>query len=341
MAGNISLAWAVAVDQSQLIARVIAYVKAKDSMVTLMLCHKHSTSRAFRKTPREVMNMIQRFLQDKEYEDEYPQWHSARGCAHSQCKPVDHFAKHEIVDRLESGWDWLDDRGKLWEESIERHDLVIIDYLKTVRFINRKQNARMLRRGKKVNCSPLSLNFDGDQLTGMTQILLQKFGICPYFTIIEMHYTECEFMYDWVADVSAYLAMPITQVVPESRPAPGKASYVVQKTLDPQRISRKLSEDVGPRFQKVMNRLRLNAPHTPALVYKRRSLEELGHEWMESKVLLSDDEDSEQQLVICRECHDAVCHKDEQEVMRPELMMLGSGEMEALEEESEGEGGAE
>ena len=121
MAGNISLVWAVAVDQSQLIARVIAYVKAKDSMLTLMLCHKHSTSKAFRKTPREVTNMIQNSLQDKEYEDEYPQWHTASRCTHSQCKPVDHFSKSEIGDRLESGWEWWIDRGKLWEESIERH----------------------------------------------------------------------------------------------------------------------------------------------------------------------------------------------------------------------------
>ena len=169
-----------------------------------------------------------------------------------------------------------------------------------------------------------------DQLTAIAQVLLQKFGICPYFTIIEMHYTECEAMYDWVADVSAYLAMPITQAVPESEPGPGKASYVVQKTLDPQWISQKLSEDVGLQFQKVINRLRLNAPHTPALVCRRKSMEELGHEWEESKKQSSHDEHPEQQELKCLECDDTVCHNNEQEAMVSKLMMLGSGEMEAL-----------
>ena len=245
------------------------------------------------------------------------------------------------MDRIGSGWEWWIDRGKLWEESCEGHYAVVQDYLKTVRFTNREENASMLTRGKEVSCNPLSLNFDGHQLTAMTQILLQRFGICPYFTIIEIHYEEYEAMYDWVAHVSAYLAMPITQAVPKSEPAPGKASYVVQKTLDPQQISQKLSEDVGPQFQRVMNRLRLNAPHTLALFYRRKSMEELCSEWEESKEESSDEEDSEQLELRGLECDDTVCHKDEQEAMMLKLMMLGSGEMEALEEEDEGEGGAE
>ena len=46
---------------------------------------------------------------------------------------------------------------------------------------------------------------------------------------------------------------------------------------------------------------------------------------------------SEEYDLKCLECDDTVCHGDEQQAMKPKLMLLGSGVLKALDEESESE----
>ena len=161
MAGKICLVWAVPVDESQLIARINAYVKTRASITTFELCLKYSTSKKVRQgMPAEITGMIADSLQGEEYREMYPRWHFVRRCMLDECEFSDHLAKDEIMDLLDSDLKWEHPQWYLWKTHNPRHDKVVEHYLKTIRFIKSNDNASMLARGKEASCSRSSLSLD-------------------------------------------------------------------------------------------------------------------------------------------------------------------------------------
>lgn len=197
----------------------------------------------------------------------------------------------------------------------------------------------------------------------MTQIFAEEFGIRPYFTALNLHSYDDYYADLESAEVSGYLAMPIVKAPIKSKPGPSNASYTVQQAIAPAIVLHGVSENTEQRFTVAMKALRLEAPHQTITVkdvnaaYEWSDDSSIGEEDVSLRVESVEKEESKTDgnkmafgcgeldcdcvrgkrrpklKTICLDCGRDVC-QGRYTAQKPDLMMLGSGELEAYSVES-------
>ena len=172
------------------------------------------------------------------------------------------------------------------------------------------------------------------------------------------HYHEYEYVEFDRADISAFLTVPIIKSPILSQPAPRAVSYTVRGVLDLSKMPREVPMEIEQRFKKAIKALRLDAPHAFATA-ERKKLQASSIKYEENGK--SDEDHSSEQVTArgeqaeqtnslsrtgtpksdrssskrpakpkyhCIDCGSDIC-QGRFEARKPELMMLGSGELEA------------
>ena len=340
MGGQILLAWAVPVkDETELCARLDAYVQTGDRITALIESLKHASSQNVREAPQEIIDIIAQSVAEKTYEEVFRKWHDMYRCNQKTCKTSDHCTRDQILGLLNSGTE-LGCFGRspnvfqsdLRGQAYPKHDESMEKYLQAVRLIDGGKNPSVLIRAKEASLRNQASTTNEFLLTASLQRLMQEFGCQPYLTVLERHDPYPYGLCHWLASVSAYLVFPLEQVVPAWNPLRESASYAIQNTLNPANLSRGVASDVGPIFQKAIKALRLKSAHKTNVIKERVSTREVYRRWSERERDGFDWQDCVREIreSICLECDAPVCRGDKQQVWQPKLMILGHGTMQAL-----------
>ena len=121
MEGNISLAWAIEVDQAQLGARLEAYVSTKAAITTLRSCLARyllppSVHIQNRNIPQEVIDLIADAVKDAVYIPKVQDWTRSQKCVQAKCLVLDHFKPGEFYGSLASDYAHPRNVGNGWIE---------------------------------------------------------------------------------------------------------------------------------------------------------------------------------------------------------------------------------
>lgn len=92
MTGKVTLAWALPVNTQALGVSLEAYVKSKPSLSFFKLCLKYGQSaRApIGKLPRELIELVAKYVYDPFLDDATRRWAKYQRCPESECRPLDH-----------------------------------------------------------------------------------------------------------------------------------------------------------------------------------------------------------------------------------------------------------
>ena len=92
MSNQVSLAWAVPVDYTQLGARLEAYVETRAAVTTFKACILHTTIRSMSNLPPELVGSVIDALKDIIYLQKIDMWNIERRCMEQECNTRSHLA---------------------------------------------------------------------------------------------------------------------------------------------------------------------------------------------------------------------------------------------------------
>ena len=254
---NSTIAWNTNIGLARLSARLVSYVSTKAVVSAFRFVMKHSSSRACRNLPEELLSMIADAVRELDYQLEFDTMDRLTILLIETCGIWQNPSQKNLDARLIGGYQaeksheilgvWFPHDGDRSKSEPDQQDVE-----RYYKLLARGRSVSKLAKCFEVKLSSQIKDRHKSDETSEQQIFAQEFGIRPLFLLRRVcnHHGH----WDWCIDsvvARAYLTLPTTQTRNESEPDPERVSLYVGNFPSPQakEASESLTEEQRQRVK--------------------------------------------------------------------------------------------